>query len=84
MKVSEYVATIHLYLCSLGSGDLNSSDFNPKWFLAEKHRSTSFGELKTGLRRLREELTKREEAPVLFMRDNLSTFLQAYDTLSGI
>ncbi len=74
-------SVVHLYA---GSGDLLSANFNPKWHLAEMHRFTSFSELKRGLVQLRHELDNSEEAPVFFMRDNLLTFLQSYDTLSGI
>jgi len=67
-----------------GSGDLLSKDFNPVWYLLEKHRFTSFHDLKLGLRRLESEVEKSDQAPVEFIRNNLDAFLQSYDTLSDI
>ena len=67
-----------------GSGDILSENFNPVWYLLEKHRFTSFPDLKLGVGRLHHEVTSSDQAPVQFMRDNLDAFLQCYDTLSDI
>ena len=67
-----------------GSGNLLSKDFNPAWYLLERHRFTSFQDLKLGLQRLELEVEKSNQAPVEFIRNNLDAFLQSYDTLSDI
>ena len=54
------------------------------WYLLEKHRFTSFHDLKLGLHRLESEVEKSDQAPVEFIRNNLDAFLQSYDTLSDI
>jgi len=54
------------------------------WYLLEKHRFTSFNDLKRGLERLESEVEKSDQAPVEFIRNNLDAFLQSYDTLSDI
>lgn len=66
------------------NSNLLSQNFNPVWFLLEKHRYTSFFDLKLGARRLQNELERSEQAPVRFMIDHLDAFLQCYDTLSDI
>lgn len=67
-----------------GSGNLLAQNFNPAWFLLEKHRTTSFQDLKSGLRRLEMEVEKSDQAPIKFITDNLEAFLQCYDTLSDV
>ena len=68
----------------VGSGDLLSGDFNPVMFLLEKHCASSFDELQCGRNNLRREVSKSEQAPAQFIRDNLDAFIQCYDTLSDI
>ena len=68
----------------IGSGNLLSKDFNPAWYLLERHRFTSFQDLKLGLQRLESEVERSDVAPVEFIRNNLDAFLQSYDTLSDI
>lgn len=63
---------------------MQASNFNPAWYLLEKHRFTSFEELKLGLQRLESEVRRSDQAPAEYMRDNLDAFLQCYDTLSDI
>lgn len=59
-------------------------NFHPVRHLLEKHRHTTFDDLKLGLDRLQTEVDKNDQAPIHFMRDNLDAFLQCYDTLSDI
>lgn len=59
-------------------------NFHPVRHLLEKHRHTTFDDLKLGLDRLKREVEKNDQAPIHFMRDNLDAFLQCYDTLSDI
>ena len=59
-------------------------NFHPVRHLVEKHRYTSFHDLKVGLVNLKREVELSNQAPVHFMRDNLDAFLQCYDTLSDI
>jgi exocyst complex component 2 len=63
---------------------LTDKNFHPVRHLLEKHRYTSFEDLKSGLIRLKGEVEKNDQAPVQFMRDNLDSFLQCYDHLSDI
>ncbi len=63
---------------------MTDENFNPVLHLLEKHRYTSFSDLKSGLRQLKKEVKRNDQAPVQFMRDNLDAFLQCYDTLSDI
>ena len=66
------------------SGNLMDENFNPICHLLEKHRYTSFYDLKVGLVSLKREVGMNDLAPIQFMRDNLDAFLQCYDTLSDI
>ena len=66
------------------SGNLTDANFNPVRHLLEKHRYTSFYNLKLGLSQLKREVERNDQAPVQFMRDNLDAFLQCYDTISDI
>ncbi len=59
-------------------------NFHPIRHLLEKHRYTTFDDLKLGLIRLKREVERNDQAPIQFMRDNLDAFLQCYDNLSDI
>lgn len=61
-----------------------SESFNPVVFLLENHCSTTYNQLKQGLENLKAEVEKSEHAPGEFIRDNLESFIQCYDTLSDI
>lgn len=73
-----------MWLCLTESGSVLDANFHPVRHLLEKHRYTSFNDLKAGLQRLRQEVEKNEQAPIQFMRDNMDGFLQCYDSLSDI
>ena len=61
-----------------------ADNFNPGWYLLEKHQSVTFPVLKQGLQRLDTELERSKDAPVEFIMSNLETFIQCYDSLSDI
>ena len=66
------------------SASLMDKNFHPVRHLLEKHRYTSFDDLKAGLVRLKREVERNDQAPIQFMRDNLDAFLQCYDHLTDI
>jgi exocyst complex component 2 len=83
MKRSAPGDTIRQF-CPQGSSDLLSEDFNPVVFLLENHCTTSFNQLQSGLSNLKKEVHTSEEAPGQFIKDNLDSFIQCYDTLSDV
>lgn len=72
------------FLLCVESGSLMDENFNPVRHLLEKHRYTTFIDLKQGVEHLKREVGRNDQAPIQFMRDNLDAFLQCYDTLSDI
>ena len=74
----------HYSFFLLGSGDLLSENFNPVMYLLENHCSTTFSQLKDGLDNLRKEVDQSQQAPGEFIKDNLDSFIQCFDTLSDI
>lgn len=61
-----------------------SENFNPVMYLLENHCGTSFSQLQQGLNTLKTEVNKSQQAPGEFIRDNLDSFIQCFDTLSDI
>ncbi len=53
-------------------------------YLLENHCSTTFAQLKDGLDNLTREVEQSRQAPGEFIRDNLDSFIQCFDTLSDI
>ena len=72
------------YVCNVGSGDITSENFEPAWYLLEKHRFTNFHDLKAGMEHLEGEVEKRAPGTTGFIKRNLSNFIQCFDTLSDI
>ena len=67
-----------------GNGDTSSEDFEPNWYLLENHLGTSYDNLKAGLSHLKYKATQRSDGPREFIKYNLSTFLDCYQTLSDV
>ena len=66
-----------------GNGNTSSEDFEAKWYLLENHHGTSFDDLKAGLAHLKHKAGQRNEGPKEFLKINLTTFLDCYQTLTG-
>jgi len=69
---------------TLGSGDITSENFVPAWYLLEKHRFTSFTDLKAGMEHLEEEVERRAPGTAGFIKRKLGDFIQCFDTLRDI
>lgn len=67
-----------------GSGNILSENFLPGWFLLEKHSDTEFLTLKSGLNHLKQEENRRAADPLVFVKENVATFLDAVDTLKSV
>lgn len=67
-----------------GSGNILSDNFHPGWFLLEKHSDTEFITLRGGLKYLRHEESRRAADPLVFVKENVATFLDAVDTLRNV
>ena len=74
---------IYIYIYS-GSGNLVADNFNPVMYLLENHCSTNFKQLSIGLENLKREVETISQSPAEFIRDNLDSFIQCFDTLSDI
>ena len=68
----------------VGSGDITSENFVPAWYLLEKHRFTSFTDLKAGMEHLEEEVERRAPGTAGFIKKKLGDFIQCFDTLTDI
>ena len=73
-----------IFIFNSGSGDITSENFEPAWYLLEKHRFTNFTDLKAGMEHLEGEVEKRAPGTTGFIKRNLSNFIQCFDTLSDI
>lgn len=67
-----------------GSGNILSENFLPGWFLMEKHSDTEFFTLRGGLNNLKHEESRRAADPLVFVKENVATFLDAVDTLKNV
>ena len=56
----------------------------PAWYLLEKHRFTSFTDLKAGMEHLEEEVERRAPGTAGFIKKKLGDFIQCFDTLTDI
>ncbi|ESN97150.1 hypothetical protein HELRODRAFT_193281 [Helobdella robusta] len=65
-----------------GSGNTSLENFDPAWFLLENHQRTSFDDLKSGLAHLKHKMVQRDDGPFSFAKNNLTTFLNCFDTLT--
>lgn len=71
-------------LCPNGSGNLLADNFNPVMYLLENHCTTNFNQLRIGLENLKREVETISQSPAEFIRDNLDSFIQCFDTLSDV
>jgi len=67
-----------------GSGNILSENFHPGWFLLEKHSDTEFFTLRGGLKYFKHEESRRAADPLVFVKENVATFLDAVDTLKSV
>ncbi|ELU12463.1 hypothetical protein CAPTEDRAFT_207105, partial [Capitella teleta] len=67
-----------------GSGNIALENFVAAWYLLDNHHGTSFDDLKAGLAYLKRKSNQQTEGPMSFVKANLSTFMDCYDTLSGM
>ncbi|KAI0228580.1 Exocyst complex component 2 [Lamellibrachia satsuma] len=67
-----------------GSGDSSLDNFVPAWYLLENHHGTSFDDLKAGLAFLKRKSSQKDEGPMAFVKANLSSFMDCYDTLAEV
>lgn len=68
-----------------GSSNLALRNFDAGRYLVESHSSTSFSDLKKGLKNLRQQSSSiKTEGPQTFIKANLSTFMNCQDILASI
>ncbi|XP_046839315.1 exocyst complex component 2-like isoform X2 [Xenia sp. Carnegie-2017] len=67
-----------------GSEDTLSVDFIPAAFLIRKHCDVRFEQLKDGLQHLKKEESRRATGPLAFVKDNITTFMDAEETLTAV
>ncbi|XP_067945613.1 exocyst complex component 2-like [Watersipora subatra] len=63
------------------NGDVTTAEFNPYWYLLERHSGASFEDLKVGLSHLTTKMTCSSKEPMSFVKTNLSTFMECQDAL---
>ena len=75
---------IYIYIYAQGTLQLivGAALYNTRWFLRVRV-SSSFDDLKAGLEYLKRKSGQQTEGPMTFVKANLSTFMDCYDTLSG-
>ncbi len=66
------------------TGNINSDNFSPAYFLLDKHRSTTFEDLKAGLGYLKRKVDGENESQLSFIKSNVSSIVDQLDTLRGI
>lgn len=66
------------------SGNINSDNFEPGYFLLDKHRSTTFEDLKAGVSYLKRKVDGENESQLSFIKSNVSSIVDQLDTLRGI
>lgn len=67
-----------------GCGDLTQENFSPGWFLLENHLSTSFDDLKAGLKYLRRKVQSQKEGQLSFLKSNAGSVMDQLDTLVSL
>ena len=66
------------------SGNIGSDNFEPAYFLLDKHRSTNFEDLKAGVSYLKRKVDGENESQLSFIKSNVSSIVDQLDTLRGI
>ena len=66
------------------SGNIGSDNFEPAYFLLDKHRSTTFEDLKAGVGYLKRKVDGENESQLSFIKSNVSSIVDQLDTLRGI
>uniref|UniRef100_H2ZFP8 Exocyst complex component 2 n=1 Tax=Ciona savignyi TaxID=51511 RepID=H2ZFP8_CIOSA len=68
-----------------GSPDPTDQNFDPSWFLLERHCDTSFSKLKEGHAYMKRRANRNtNNAPLNHVKDSLPVFFEVQETLSGI
>ena len=66
------------------TGNIGSDNFEPAYFLLDKHRSTTFEDLKAGLSYLKRKVDGENESQLSFIKSNVSSIVDQLDTLKSI
>ena len=66
------------------TGNIGSDNFEPAYFLLDKHRSTTFEDLKAGLGYLKRKVDGENESQLSFIKSNVSSIVDQLDTLKSI
>jgi len=66
------------------SGNIGSDNFEPAYFLLDKHRSTNFEDLKAGVSYLKRKVDGENESQLSFIKSNVNSIVDQLDTLRGI
>ena len=66
------------------TGNIGSDNFEPAYFLLDKHRSTTFDDLKAGLSYLKRKVDGENESQLSFIKSNVSSIVDQLDTLKSI
>ncbi len=66
------------------SGNIAADNFDPCYFLLESHRSTTFDDLKAGVRDLKQKVDGENRSQVSFIKSNVSSIVDQLDTLRSI
>ena len=69
-------------ICFLGN--VGSDNFEPGYFLLDRHRSTTFEDLKSGLKYLKRKVDGENESQLSFIKSNVSSIVDQLDTLKSI
>ena len=59
-------------------------NFEPAYFLLDKHRSTNFEDLKAGVSYLKRKVDGENESQLSFIKSNVNSIVDQLDTLRGI
>lgn len=63
------------------SSDIKSNNFVALRYLLEKHKNTSFEDLKVGFENLNRDMEAKKVAPAIFIKENLSAYLLGEQSL---
>ena len=66
------------------SGNIGADNFEPGYFLLDRHRSTTFEDLKAGLSYLKRKVDGENESQLSFIKSNVSSIVDQLDTLRSI
>nr|XP_002127048.1 exocyst complex component 2 [Ciona intestinalis] len=82
-KTQAYMQLADLF--GKGSPDPTDQNFEPSWFLLERHCNTSFSKLKEGHAYMKRKANRNtNNAPLNHVKDSLPVFFEVHETLSGI